>query len=77
LYRSLADGLPAGDALRAAKLDALRRGAAPGEWAAFTLVGDPLIRLPLQPRQPVIWPWAVVAACLTSLAGMLYWYRRR
>ena len=77
-YRSLAEGLPAGDALRAAKIDALRRGAAPAEWAAFTLVGDPLIRVPLEPRQRPNWRWAALSAGLTSVAGgMLYWYRRR
>ena len=37
-------------ALRATRLDAMRRGAPPREWAAFTLVGDPLVTIPL--RQP-------------------------
>jgi CHAT domain-containing protein len=44
LYEAMAGGLPAGDALRAAKLEAIRRGAAVRDWAAFTLVGDPLVR---------------------------------
>jgi tetratricopeptide (TPR) repeat protein len=39
-YRSLAAGVPVGDALRVAKLDALRRGAPAGEWAAFALIGN-------------------------------------
>jgi CHAT domain-containing protein len=34
-YRALAGGAPMGDALRAAKLDAIRRGAKPREWAGF------------------------------------------
>jgi tetratricopeptide (TPR) repeat protein len=43
-YAALARGLPAGDALREAKLEALRHGAPPRDWAAFTLIGDPLVR---------------------------------
>ena len=49
-YQSMADGRAAGDALREAKLAALARGASTREWAAFTLVGNPLVR-PLV-RQP-------------------------
>src|SRR5262249_16089316 len=48
LYDALARGLPVGDALRAAKLDAIGRGAAPAEWAVFTAVGDPLVTIPLR-----------------------------
>jgi CHAT domain-containing protein len=33
------------DALREAKLDALRDGLAPAAWAAFTVVGDPVVRV--------------------------------
>jgi len=44
-YRALGRGLPAGDALREAKLAALRRGAPLHEWAAYTIIGDPLVRL--------------------------------
>ena len=47
LYDALATGLPVGDAVRAAKLDALHRGATPKEWAVFTAVGDPLVRVSL------------------------------
>jgi tetratricopeptide (TPR) repeat protein len=43
-YRYLVGGLTVGDALREAKLEAMRRGAPIGEWAAFTAVGDPLAR---------------------------------
>jgi CHAT domain-containing protein len=43
-YRALGRGLTVVDALRAAKVEALRRGARAGEWAAFTAVGDPLVR---------------------------------
>ena len=42
-YQALARGFNAGDALRAAKLEALRRNAPLRDWAAFTLIGDPLV----------------------------------
>ena len=51
-YAGLARGLGAGDALRAAKLAARARGAPVSDWAAFTLVGDPLVRVSLRaPRR--------------------------
>ena len=49
LYRGLAAGRTASAALREAKLAAIRRGAPAREWAAFTLIGDPSVRVPLQP----------------------------
>lgn len=45
LYDGLARGRPVVNALREAKLAALHRGAPPGEWAGFTVVGDPLTRV--------------------------------
>src|SRR3954447_33631 len=47
LYAALAQGRPVADALQEAKLAAIRRGAPAGEWAGFTVVGDPLVRVPL------------------------------
>jgi CHAT domain-containing protein len=47
-YRAVSDGQQVGDALRAAKLAAMRRGASMRDWAAFTLVGDPTLRLALR-----------------------------
>ena len=47
-YAALARGLPVGDALAAAKQAAIRRGAPPAEWAAFTIVGDPFPRISLE-----------------------------
>ena len=77
-YRELAARLPAGDALHAAKLDALRRGASVGQWAAFTLVGDPLVRVPLQqPRRPWGVPLAGLALVLSALACGWVLKRRR
>ncbi|HYC33105.1 MAG TPA: CHAT domain-containing protein [Gemmatimonadales bacterium] len=48
LYRELAVGASVGDALRAAKLDALRKGEPAAGWAAFTVVGDPSVTVPLR-----------------------------
>ena len=77
-YRALADSLPVGDALRAAKLAALRRGEPAKAWAAFTTVGDPLVRVALAaPRNPAR-PAALVAAVLAVSAAILtIVYRRR
>jgi CHAT domain-containing protein len=46
-YRALAEGHPAADALRLAEVAALDRGAPPREWAAFTISGDPSVRVPV------------------------------
>jgi CHAT domain-containing protein/tetratricopeptide (TPR) repeat protein len=75
-YSSLAAGLPVGDALRAAKLAALRRGAPPGEWAAFGVVGDPLVTVPLRAPAPER-PWWLAAPAVAALAVPVYWVRRR
>ena len=49
-YQRLARGETTAAALRGAKLDALRSGAVPRDWASMVLWGDPLTR-PLAPRQ--------------------------
>ena len=49
LYGALADGQPVDEALRTAKLAAIRRGEPPSAWAAFTIVGDPTVTVPLSP----------------------------
>ena len=46
-YEGLSRGLPASDALQGAKRAARRSGMPTSEWAAFALVGDPLVRLEL------------------------------
>jgi CHAT domain-containing protein len=72
-YDALARGLPVSDAVRAAKLDALRRGAGPNEWAVFTAVGDPLVtvqlRTPSRGRRPLI----LIAVLLTAGAIAAAW----
>lgn len=78
LYAGLARGAPVADALREAKLTAMRRGAPPGEWAGFTVVGDPLVRVPL--RLPPWWiqgRWIAAGLALLLAGGWLVWRRRR
>ncbi|AHG89718.1 CHAT domain protein [Gemmatirosa kalamazoonensis] len=54
-YAALARGLPVADALRVAKLDAVRRGEPPRTWAAFVAVGDPLVTVPLKTPAGGVW----------------------
>jgi CHAT domain-containing protein len=81
LYNALAGGLPLSEALRAAKLDAISRGAPPREWAAFTAVGDSLVTVSLQVPSPFVrWePLATVAfaALALALAAARYGARSR
>jgi tetratricopeptide (TPR) repeat protein len=77
-YAGLGRGLSAADALRAAKLGALERGAPAGEWAAFTVVGDPLVRVPLrEPASGTKLPWIAGAGVIVILGGYLAARRRR
>ena len=68
LYRHLAKNRPVGEALRLAKLDAVRAKRSPHEWAAFTVVGDPLVRVPL--RAPG-WRRAGLLIALVALSAAL------
>jgi len=52
LYLQMAQGLPVTEAVRRAELAARRAGRPEREWAAFTLVGDPLVRVPLRAPPP-------------------------
>jgi CHAT domain-containing protein len=75
-YRHLAEGHPVGEALRFAKLDLMRHGAAPRQWAAFTIIGDPSVRIPL--RTPSRSPWGWLLAVMAGAAGLAaYWLRTR
>jgi hypothetical protein len=49
-YRELTAGRPVIDALRGAKLESIRSGEPPDVWAAFGVVGDPLVSVRL--REP-------------------------
>jgi len=76
LYDALSRGEPVVNALRDAKLAAVRRGAPPSEWAGFTVVGDPLVRIPLREppaSRPWLWMAGAVALALTAVLA----YRRR
>ena len=78
-YHELARGLPVAEALRAAKLEAIRQGASPSEWAAFTAVGNPLVTIPLRvpPRTPGRWVVALAALALGVGAAGTYSLRAR
>jgi tetratricopeptide (TPR) repeat protein len=52
LYLEMAAGLPIAEAVRRAELAARRAGRPEREWAAFILVGDPLVRIPLRAPAP-------------------------
>jgi CHAT domain-containing protein len=75
-YRGMSRGEPVGAALRSAKLAALRRGAPARDWASFTVIGDPMLKVPLRPpADHDRWKAIIVAAALTAgAAGLL---RRR
>ena len=71
-YAAMARGTPVGDALRSAKLEAIRRGAPPRDWAAFTAVGDPLARVQLrEPRRTPTWPVVLLVALVVVAGGGL------
>jgi hypothetical protein len=75
-YRALAAGKTVGDAARTAKLAAIARGASPATWAAFSVIGDANVTVPLTVPGPepmsIIRMVAVVAA-----AACAYWVVRR
>ena len=56
-YDGLARGLPVPDALRAAKLGAVKAGEPPQIWAAFLAIGDPLVTVPLRTPPKPWWSW--------------------
>jgi hypothetical protein len=60
LYSELARGRPVIEALRAAKLASLRAGDPPRVWAAFSVVGDPTVVVPLRAPASRIW-WSAGA----------------
>lgn len=76
LYRGLAEGSTVGEALRDAKLGAIGRGEPAAQWAAFTLVGDPDVRVEL--REPTRWGPRLFAGMVGILfLGTLVLRRRR
>lgn len=78
-YRHLAAGLPVTEALRTAKREAIARGDSPREWAAFAVIGDPLVTVGLREPEPTT-PQrrgAVVAVLATLAAAGVYWRSTR
>jgi len=71
-YEAAGGGAMVGDALAQAKRAAIVRGDPPSVWAAFVLVGNPAVRLPLPPaeKQPGAprWPALVLASLGVALA---------
>lgn len=66
-YDELAEGQPVGAALRSAKLKARDRGEPAAVWAAFTLVGDPDVMIPLERRRSSALIWYGAAAVLVMV----------
>ena len=75
-YEAMAMGQPVAQALRTAKLAAIRRGAPPRDWAAFTVVGDPEARVKLKRPAPRPSLWWVAAAGAALVLGGLFVRRR-
>lgn len=76
-YSGMARGLPVAEALRAAKLDALHRGAPPRDWAAFTAVGSPFATVALhEPATARRW-WVLALAALLAAVPLIGVARRR
>jgi CHAT domain-containing protein/tetratricopeptide (TPR) repeat protein len=67
-YRALAGGAPAGEALRRASQSAIAGGEPAAEWAAFVLVGDPTVVVPLRPPTTP-WLWGVVLLVAVAAYG--------
>lgn len=74
-YRELSKGATVGAALRTAKLAAMRSGSPARDWASFTVIGDPTIRIPLDPPQHRA-IWIGVLAAVAILCGGVVAYRR-
>jgi CHAT domain-containing protein len=71
-YRALAKGETAAQALRSARLASIAQGASPDEWAAFVLVGDSEVRLPLRaPRREALPLIAAMAVLILTAYGVM------
>ena len=68
-YDALARGATTGAALRSAKLAALRRGRPARDWVSFTVIGDPMVRVPLA-APPAGAPRSLIVLAGVVLAGM-------
>jgi CHAT domain-containing protein len=75
-YSALARREPVGAALRSAKLAAMRRGAPVRAWASFSVVGDPMLQIPLAPPRPSRWWVWVVVGAVGVIGGAATMWRR-
>jgi CHAT domain-containing protein len=76
LYAELARGKPVIDALRTAKLESLEAGDPPAVWAAFSVVGDPTVVVPLKVPPSTRLSWAGAGA-VAAMAIVVVVARRR
>jgi tetratricopeptide (TPR) repeat protein len=77
LYRGLAEGLPLGESLQAAKLASVNRGDPPMVWAAFMAVGDATVGIRAQrPRNTAIVCVSLLMAMGLGVVG-IWRFRRR
>ncbi len=74
LYAGMAEGLPLDAALQRAQAAQRRRGVPAADWAAYVVVGDGSVRLPL--RRPIPW-WSLWAGALALLGAGAWWAARR
>jgi tetratricopeptide (TPR) repeat protein len=69
-YRELAAGRPVVEALHQTRLQSIRDGEPPKVWAAFGVVGDPLVTVPLKARTAgAVWVWWIAAAGMLLAAA--------
>ena len=77
-YRALARRETVGESLRSAKLAAIDRGEDVSHWAAFTLLGDPDVRVDLtEPTPGLLLPVGLAVALLIALSLAVPGLRRR
>jgi CHAT domain-containing protein/tetratricopeptide (TPR) repeat protein len=73
-YRAASSGITIGDAVAQAKRTAMARGEPPSVWAAFVLVGNPVVRpslpSPAAPRGAPVWRALLLAAVALGLASL-------
>jgi CHAT domain-containing protein len=75
-YRAMAGGATAAQALRTARMQLARAGAPPSQWAAFVLVGDPTVRIPLRQPPAARGIWVLGGSTLLAVAALLALSRR-
>ena len=68
-YRELVEGKPVVEALRDTRLASLRAGEPAKVWAAFSVVGDPMVTIPLRtPASATSW-WVFGSGLIVALVA--------